>query len=859
MTPDAEQVSQISADLSDLRREWAKFHIELERLVGVGEGEPLQRKTFQLSAEFPAIRSLGVLMRLEEDQRRGLFVTLGLDDEFRKEVVSVVEGIRSNRELLRALSHTLPFSFHSPALEAWARYREHLRELAEQPIWGEPNQASLRQLFVLPRLSYECFESKRLGVDVPRRRDEVCEPTPELPVDPIQALRRLIDDDAREPQLILVLGGPGLGKSCLATMLVDALSEDAGIQPLYIRLRRVDPQRPLLAEVRRLLVEDGFEPIAEDLDFVSRPVLVLDGFDELLDASRASMESFLYKVKDLLREEGQRGLRIVLTGRDTLLGEKQEAPLPRGSHLLRILPFDREKVARWSERWSEVHGVDFDGTRFLRAEASAEEETPSSSELTEIAKHPLMLFMLARMESEGLALPDELEPGQGAEVFRRIVDWCCRRHEELRPDDLWKAPQMRRFLRLAGFTTVARGRQLLELEDLQEAIRAAGLELPADSEQFLAEKTILSFTFHSHDQQRFEFTHRSFGEYLAAEHLAASFSRVIEQLEDEFGELQYRLTEEQATREWLSNFGPLVCTKEVEALLLPMLADWRGFLRGRQSSGDGPGLERFRQRADAIYRTLVHEEQAEEALRVARSWRLRPSQVLGHSLVNIIGLAGLAWNAIGDKFKPELAAPGMFLNANRFVQLSGGCPYDLGERFTFAGISESYLAKPQFGDVVFTRADFRGVVANAVSFAFSVALEADFTGASLEKVVFFRSFLQSAVFDRAKMSGSILAFAHIVGAKLRWADLRDATLSQALLQNCDLRGADLRGASFYRADLSGANFRDADLRGAHLQFSELFGADFTGAKLAGAKFDHAIGVTEELLARAAAPDEDEGE
>lgn len=81
--------------------------------------------------------------------------------------------------------------------------------------------------------------------------------------------------------------------------------------------------------------------------------------------------------------------------------------------------------------------------------------------------------------------------------------------------------------------------------------------------------------------------------------------------------------------------------------------------------------------------------------------------------------------------------------------------------------------------------------------------------------------LTKAYLEEANLRKADLRGAHY----LRGADLRNADSRNADLRNADLREADLSGANLRGANLSGADLRGANLRGANLQYCRDFSKD----------------------------------
>lgn len=92
--------------------------------------------------------------------------------------------------------------------------------------------------------------------------------------------------------------------------------------------------------------------------------------------------------------------------------------------------------------------------------------------------------------------------------------------------------------------------------------------------------------------------------------------------------------------------------------------------------------------------------------------------------------------------------------------------------------------------------------------------------------------LLGAVLLGAVLARAVLAGANLFGADLSGADLFGANLERANLERANLVRANLFGADLSGADLSGADLFGADLFGANLHGANLYGANLYGAVLA---------------------------
>jgi uncharacterized protein YjbI with pentapeptide repeats len=94
--------------------------------------------------------------------------------------------------------------------------------------------------------------------------------------------------------------------------------------------------------------------------------------------------------------------------------------------------------------------------------------------------------------------------------------------------------------------------------------------------------------------------------------------------------------------------------------------------------------------------------------------------------------------------------------------------------------------------------------------------KANLRKADLQEARLMGAHLEEAELQQAELERGLLWGAHLQASKLWGAVLWEADLQQANLQQADLLGADLRGAKLQKADFQGADLRGANLTGANL-------------------------------------------
>ena len=196
---------------------------------------------------------------------------------------------------------------------------------------------------------------------------------------------------------LIVLGHPGSGKSLLSQMLAARIATPR-FNPVRIELRDVDTERDFQAQIEDQIERDtgwrvNWAELATEIADAP-PVVILDGFDELLQASGRTHANYLEKVQQFQSREALQGrpVRVIVTSRITLI---DKARVPRGATVLRLLAFDDRRREQWIAIWNR-HNADFFARTGTQPFALTQHEA-----VAELAAQPLLLLMLALFDSDG--------------------------------------------------------------------------------------------------------------------------------------------------------------------------------------------------------------------------------------------------------------------------------------------------------------------------------------------------------------------------------------------------------------------------------------------------------------------------
>jgi tetratricopeptide (TPR) repeat protein len=460
---------------------------------------------------------------------------------------------------------------------------------------------------------------------------------------------------------LLVLGHPGSGKSLLTEMIAARFAPPL-YHPVMIELRDIEPDSELQdlieLQIRRDTGRDvNWATFADELHD-SPPVIILDGYDELLQASGKVFSNYLANVQKFQRREAVQGrpARVIVSSRITLL---DKAVIPLGVTVLRLHNFDASRRDQWIGIWNKANSSYF-------AETGVEQFAlrPGSS-ASHLAAQPLLLMMLAVYDSHSNQLRDA-DLDRTLLYHRLLVQYVEREHtkgeagsEFLALTSAERNEQVETDLERLGIAAVGMfNRHSLDIQrdDLSNDIAYFGLaqqrDVPHGRALTEAEQLVGSFFFKPERKNRgnavsgasapvaFEFLHNTFGEFLTADFLLRkilSETLVIRKLGEDRGLLSTREQRlEQPPADW---FACLAYTSlHTRPVVGAMLREWlphRLRAEGRHAGDFETDL------AEVVMRQVARVLRGDAASTLADKLSATPFEdlpVLGHLAVYCLNL-----------------------------------------------------------------------------------------------------------------------------------------------------------------------------------------------------------------------------
>ncbi len=699
-----------------------------------------------------------------------------------------------------------PFTNASEQEQGWMHYRSWLQKQADEQVFGET--FSLRQVYIPLRAYYEekVDENDKTAFAQTKEKREK-----RLVVELEKELEQWVDKKNDKDAIRILSGGPGCGKSSFAKMFAAHQTEHNDFPVLFIPLHKFDPSEDLVKAVDtftrydRFILRNPLDPETGE----SRLLIIFDGLDELAMRGRVGAETAQHFVREVQNKVNQFNsretrLQVLISGRE-LAVQANVNEFRKPGQILHILPYfltekerenytDQKKLLGTDQRdqWWKNYG-DASGREY-----KAMPQDLRSDNLTEITTQPLLNYLVALSYArDEIDFSNETNLNAIYQDLLKAVDerdWAGHRHAAAR--DLSDSDFIRILEEIAVAAWHGKGRTTT-IEKVKGHCEGSGLQLLLQKFKEGVSQGIsrlfLAFYFQQsglsqNGNETFEFTHKSFGEYLAARRIV----RGVKQIHDEWQRRQKDMDSGIDEREALIRWAKLCGQTPIDRYLHRFICDEIRL----QSKDDVASWQKTLCR---LFECMLCEGMPMEHLQLKKyreeTLRARNAE---EALLVMLNACACVSEVISKINWPSRTAFGEWIK-----RIQG------------------------------QRTDSSNVLAlNCLSFLDlenCILYIGDFLNAN-----FYKTNLQGAHLRGANLRGAHLEGANLEGANLLGANLLGANLEGANLEGANLQGAYLLGANLQGAYLEGAHLEGANLLGAHLQWANLLGANLQGAYLRGA-------------------------
>ena len=730
-----------------------------------------------------------------------------------------------------------PFTKAGKRELGWTRYAAWLNR--EEPVFEEA--FSLKQIYVPLRACYEKKSKESRESISPGGIEGDGKKSKRTVVDLAESLDAWLNKAARGDAIRVITGGPGCGKTSFARLFAARHAEKGSVRVLFVPLHQLELSDSLITAIDGFVRYNEFlshDPLDPE-DGEQRLLLVLDGLDELskqgVVGGQIAHEFVIEVDRQVTRfNSAKTRLQILLCGRPVAVQECS-ASLREPGQVLNVLSYTETEDEKhdlledpkglldgdnadqrqlWWRQYGQLTGRGYSG---LPNELAREE-------LNEISAQPLLNYLLALSYVRGevdFGAPETNRNKIYEDLISAVYDrkkWAGKQHRTL------EGLSDHDFLRVLEEITVAvwhgDGRTAT-IREIEKHCAETGVGRLLKRFQKGAEagvtRLLTAFYFRQVGQREegdrtFEFTHKSFGEYLTARRILREVDRMSRQLAAREDDPDDGWDEREALRHWVQVSGPTAIDDDVNRFLADeSRIAVKEKLRGRHKMlcalisfrlRHGMPIERVEPRPRVFQEEMEWCRNADEAMLVVRSWCAGVLQE--HSQIE-----APRGNSFGSWVK--------FMQGQRI----GG-----RNRLSMSALDWIKVGEPQRLEIAdLYRANLSRTNLRSVSLIMANLHGADLEGADLEGAHLIQANLQRANLQRANLEGVYLQEADLQGANLQGANLRGALVGLANLQRADLEGADLEGAHLIQANLKRANLKRANLKGANLKGANLKGAN----------------------------------
>ncbi|HRI70002.1 MAG TPA: pentapeptide repeat-containing protein, partial [Polyangium sp.] len=480
-----------------------------------------------------------------------------------------------------------PFTKANDRERAWLRYAAALQKACKASMFGE--SFGLADVFVPLRAYHE----ERLGDPREERSSGIRTRIRRTVVQVDEKLEAWVQTANKDDALRVLSGGPGSGKSSCAKMFAARLAA-RGQHVLLIPLHLVSPDDGVPDMVRRF-VDDGdhlpFDPL--DTQGEGDPLLLMfDGLDELSMQGKSGADAakaFVEEVRRFLDRYNHARLRVmVLLGGREIVVQHARQILRDPKQILTLMPYLLSSEARKVE---EQQGIEYAASsedldddqrvpwwdRYMAVKGHNPPVMPEElqrPELVEITAQPLLNYLVAlsRQRETIDFTQNALRNRIYGDLLQGVYDRAHREKKPHTPDlEFDEFVELLEEIGLAVWQGNGRTATVKEIRGICGERLDTLLGRYKDGEARVM-GLLTAFYFRKHhdrrdDEATFEFTHKSFGEYLTAR-------RIVREVRD-IHEARERATkrrpwnEKDALRDWAKVCGPTAMDEH----LLPYVVD----------------------------------------------------------------------------------------------------------------------------------------------------------------------------------------------------------------------------------------------------------------------------------------------
>jgi uncharacterized protein YjbI with pentapeptide repeats len=691
-----------------------------------------------------------------------------------------------------------PFTKATEEVRSWDLYGQHLQRQVSDRMFAE--SFGVDKVYVPLRAYYEEKEQgdereqelephrdkvKRIVIDLEPHRDKV----KRIVVDLESEFRSWLHNPAAGPAVRFLSGGPGSGKSTFAKHFAAKIASKNNIPCLYIPLHLFNAKDNLITAIESHIQNNPFlsgNPLDANTG-KDRLLIIFDGLDELALQGKAASEVANNFVDEVLRriQEGNgygKQRQVIITGR-TIAVQSVTAKLRDHKQISHVLPYFVAEEARkeyhdpdglltedqrqtWWQQYGEAAGKGYSGLP----------DELDRKHLADITSQPLLNYLVAlSYDRKTIEFTDDTTLNQ---IYADLISAVyCRQYEDCGKgracvNELDEKDFIRVLEEIALAVWHGDGRTAT-VSGIQKKCEAGGIDKYLEKFQEGAKagvtRLLTAFYFRQSENRQdgdptFEFTHKSFGEYLTALRII----RLLRQMQKQRRRQAEDPDDGWSEKEALQHLTAFCAITRVDHDLLRFISN--------------------------EFRAMTQEERLalQGMVRDLLSYTINqglpfPDELQGKGFKEHLRLAGNAEEALLavhyciaelTEQRSRLDLESEFAFGEWFTRLNA--TMSRADWLGFLDLSGYDLSSQNFDSANFVMSHLKGT-----DLTYSILAEADFSGAQLEKVILFGANVQEANLEGTNLKDADLGRADLRDAKLEGANLTGAILKGTILENKD--------------------------------------------------------------------------
>ncbi|MEH1785419.1 MAG: pentapeptide repeat-containing protein [Nostoc sp.] len=741
-----------------------------------------------------------------------------------------------------------PFTQANEREQSWQRYLAWLQKQVEEPMLLEA--FCLKQVYIPLHAYYKRKVAGEKSEEFKRRVRED-EKYQRVVLDLETELEAWLEKGDRHDAIRVISGGPGSGKSSFAKIFAANQAEKGKISILFIPLHHFEPSDDLVEAVGKFVRDEGFlrhNPLDKD-KADSHLLIIFDGLDELAMQGKIATETAQQFVREVEKKitrfnRSETRLKVLISGRE-LVVQANISDFRQPQQILHILPYfvtederknyiDEQKLLQQDQRqiWWQKYG-----NASGRAYDCLPEEL-NQDNLTEITAQPLLNYLVALSFNQQNKFPTD---GNLNAIYANLLTavyqrgWAGYQHPAIRGIEEKDFVRILEEIALASWHGDGRTTTVREIEahcENSNLIRL--LDKFQKSAKFGVIPLLIAFYFRecgvNEQEKTFEFTHKSFGEYLTAKRIVREVRLIYKKLKDRQNDPDEGWDERKALKRWaiLCGASPMdeyLFKFVADEMLLQNVSDvenWQqtlwhliGFMLRH-----GMPMERLTPRPD-FQEENRQARNAEEALLAVLNACARVTEIVSK----------IQWHT------PE--AFGIWISRLQGQRITTNTDVFCLNCLSFLDLQGCVLVFKDIVQANLERANLKGANLEGTNLEGANLVRANLEGTNLEGANLEGTNLEGANLEDANLEDANLARANLAQANLERANLKEVNLARAYLKGANLKEVNLAQANLVRAYLKGANLEGANLEEANLEEAFLVRAFLVRANLVRANLERA--------------------